>query len=174
MEEKPIEGRRRKKLEDAAGYAGCKIMRRVLGLAYVWDLESLEDPSLREKTAFDVSDYGFYYGKRGYSPSSGRLNFLSRRTRKTEYESLICTTPDFPKEGIQFKDMTTLLKNGEAFREVMNEISASVRHLGIDLIVSPEAWVYPWPPLAYTLGVGFVPVRLQMIYSLQGEPWQRS
>ena len=36
-------------LEDTAGYAGCKMIRRIIGLAHVWDLESIEDPSLRAK-----------------------------------------------------------------------------------------------------------------------------
>lgn len=36
-------------LEDAAGYAGCKMIRRIIGLAHVWDMESIDDPSLRAK-----------------------------------------------------------------------------------------------------------------------------
>ncbi len=36
-------------LEDTAGYAGCKMIRRIIGLAHVWDLESINDPSLRAK-----------------------------------------------------------------------------------------------------------------------------
>jgi 5-methylthioribose kinase len=36
-------------LEDAAGYAGCKMIRRIIGLSHVWDMESISDPSLRAK-----------------------------------------------------------------------------------------------------------------------------
>ncbi|MGO4272105.1 S-methyl-5-thioribose kinase, partial [Paenibacillus sp. TAF58] len=36
-------------LEDSAGYAGCKMIRRIIGLAHVWDMESIDDPSLRAK-----------------------------------------------------------------------------------------------------------------------------
>jgi adenine phosphoribosyltransferase len=77
-----------------------------------------------------------------------------------DYKSLVRTIPDFPREGIQFKDMTTLLKNGQAFRRVIDEISAAVIHLEIDLIVSPEARGFIiGAPLAYVLSAGFVPVR---------------
>ncbi|WP_261304720.1 S-methyl-5-thioribose kinase [Paenibacillus andongensis] len=37
-------------LEDTAGYAGCKMIRRIIGLAHVWDMESIDDPSLRAKS----------------------------------------------------------------------------------------------------------------------------
>jgi adenine phosphoribosyltransferase len=77
-----------------------------------------------------------------------------------DLKSLVRTIPEFPREGIQFKDITALLKNGQAYRRAIDEISASVLHLEIDLIVSPEARGFIFgAPLAYVLGKGFVPVR---------------
>lgn len=67
---------------------------------------------------------------------------------------------DFPKEGISFKDVTTLLKDGEAFRYAVKTLADRLRELDIDLIVGPEARGFLFgAPVAYELGVGFVPVR---------------
>lgn len=68
--------------------------------------------------------------------------------------------PDFPQQGISFKDITTLLKDGEAYRQAINEIKALVAHLQIDVIAGPEARGFViGAPLAYAMGVGFVPIR---------------
>lgn len=68
--------------------------------------------------------------------------------------------PDFPKPGIQFIDITTLLKNGKAMKHAFDQLAAQVAHLEIDLMVGPEARGFLiGAPLAYKLGVGFVPVR---------------
>lgn len=67
---------------------------------------------------------------------------------------------DFPKEGISFKDVTTLLKDGEAFRYAVKTLADRLRELDVDLIVGPEARGFLFgAPVAYELGVGFVPVR---------------
>ena len=68
--------------------------------------------------------------------------------------------PDFPKKGIVFKDITTLLKDGVAFRAAIDELVARVRDLPIDLVVGMESRGFILAaPLAYLLGAGFVPVR---------------
>lgn len=68
--------------------------------------------------------------------------------------------PDFPKPGIRFKDITTLLKDGPAFRQAIDGIATEWRGKGIDLVVGPEARGFViGAPLAYALGVGLVPVR---------------
>jgi adenine phosphoribosyltransferase len=68
--------------------------------------------------------------------------------------------PDFPKPGISFKDITTLLKDGPAFRECIRLMAAQCRGREFDLVVSPEARGFILGgALAYELGVGFVPVR---------------
>ncbi len=68
--------------------------------------------------------------------------------------------PDFPEPGIRFKDITTLLKDGEAFKQTIDLLADKCREMKIDLVVGPEARGFLiGAPLAYALGVGFVPVR---------------
>ncbi|GIQ70128.1 adenine phosphoribosyltransferase [Xylanibacillus composti] len=67
---------------------------------------------------------------------------------------------DFPQPGIRFKDITTLLKNGEAYRASIDAIAEQVKSLNIDVIAGPEARGFVvGAPLAYALGVAFVPIR---------------
>ncbi len=67
---------------------------------------------------------------------------------------------DFPKEGIGFKDITTLLKDGDALRYAIKEIAKNIEEKKVDLIVGPEARGFiVGTPVAYELGIGFVPVR---------------
>lgn len=66
----------------------------------------------------------------------------------------------FPKAGISFKDITTLLKDKEAFKYTIDSMVDMVRDKKIDLVVGPEARGFLLgAPIAYSLGVGFVPVR---------------
>ena len=66
----------------------------------------------------------------------------------------------FPKEGISFKDITTLIADGEAFKYAVDEIVKNLKDKNIDIIVGPEARGFIFGvPVAYALGVGFVPVR---------------
>ncbi|HEX7057638.1 MAG TPA: adenine phosphoribosyltransferase [Bacilli bacterium] len=77
-----------------------------------------------------------------------------------KYESLIRVIEDFPQPGISFKDITTLLKNGAAYRQVIDDLAAMLRGMKIDKIAGPEARGFViGAPLAYSLGVGFVPIR---------------
>lgn len=67
---------------------------------------------------------------------------------------------DFPKKGISYKDITTLLKNGEMYRAAIDELVEKISPLQPDVIVGPEARGFLFgAPAAYALGVGFVPVR---------------
>ena len=67
---------------------------------------------------------------------------------------------DFPQEGISFKDITTLLKDGEAFRHAIKSMAELIRNKDVDLVAGPEARGFiVGTPLAYELGVGFVPAR---------------
>ena len=67
---------------------------------------------------------------------------------------------DFPKEGISFKDITTLLKDPEAYVYTVDSLVNYCREKGVDIIVGPEARRYVLgAPVAYALKVGFVPVR---------------
>lgn len=66
----------------------------------------------------------------------------------------------FPKEGISFKDITTLVKDKDAFRYTIREMANDLRDKDIDIIVGPEARGFiVGAPIAYELGIGFVPVR---------------
>lgn len=75
-------------------------------------------------------------------------------------ESKIRNIQDFPKPGIGFKDITTLLKDGDAFREAVDIIVENLKDKNIDYVVGPEARGFLLgAPVAYALGVGFVPIR---------------
>lgn len=67
---------------------------------------------------------------------------------------------DFPKKGISFKDISTLIEDGEAFKYAVNLIVEKLKDKNVDLIVGPEARGFIFGvPVAYALGIGFVPVR---------------
>lgn len=67
---------------------------------------------------------------------------------------------DFPKTGISFKDITTLLQDKEAFKLAIKTLADKVRDKDADLVSGPEARGFIiGAPLAYELGVGFVPAR---------------
>jgi adenine phosphoribosyltransferase len=68
--------------------------------------------------------------------------------------------PDFPKPGILFYDITTLLREADAFREVIDRMAEAVKGERIDLVVGMESRGFIFAaPLADRLGAGFVPVR---------------
>ncbi|ALS27030.1 adenine phosphoribosyltransferase [Paenibacillus cisolokensis] len=77
-----------------------------------------------------------------------------------DFKQFIRVIPDFPKPGIRFKDITTLLKNGEAYRAAIEAMKQAVEDKRIDLVAGPEARGFVvGAPLALALGVGFVPIR---------------
>jgi adenine phosphoribosyltransferase len=68
--------------------------------------------------------------------------------------------PDFPKPGILFYDITTLLREPDAFREVIDRMADQVGDAKIDVVVGMESRGFIFAaPLAYKLHAGFVPVR---------------
>ncbi|WP_024615781.1 adenine phosphoribosyltransferase [Clostridium sp. Ade.TY] len=67
---------------------------------------------------------------------------------------------NFPKEGISFKDITTLIADGEGLKASVDEIVEHLKDKNIDVVVGPEARGFIFGvPVAYALGVGFIPVR---------------
>src|SRR6185436_6157791 len=67
---------------------------------------------------------------------------------------------DFPTEGILFKDITTLLKDGPAWAAVIEHLAARYRSAGVDLVVGVESRGFIFGgALAHQLRAGFVPVR---------------
>lgn len=77
-----------------------------------------------------------------------------------KYAKLIRDIPDFPKPGIVFKDITTLIKNGKAFNEVIDIFHKKVKNKKVDLVLAIESRGFIFGgALANKLKVGFVPVR---------------
>jgi adenine phosphoribosyltransferase len=72
----------------------------------------------------------------------------------------IANVPNFPKEGILFKDITPLMQDGKALKYAVDQICDFVEKKQADLIVGPEARGFLFgTPVAAKLGLGFVPVR---------------
>lgn len=82
---------------------------------------------------------------------SGVVNTLVEKIRDV---------PNFPKEGILFKDITTLLQDARAFRQAVDLMAATYRGKHIELVVGVESRGFIFGgALAYLLDAGFVPVR---------------
>lgn len=83
-------------------------------------------------------------------PSESRMNL----------KQLIRSVPDFPKPGILFRDVTPLLQNPAAFREVVHGLAKPFRDERIDVIVAAEARGFLFAaPLALELNAALVPIR---------------
>lgn len=77
-----------------------------------------------------------------------------------DYNNYIRNIPDFPKEGILFKDITPLLKDKEAFHNSIDEIVKKYEDIDIDYVVGIEARGFLiGTPIAYALNKGFIPIR---------------
>jgi adenine phosphoribosyltransferase len=77
-----------------------------------------------------------------------------------ELKKLIREVPDFPKKGILFYDITTLLKDKAGFKKVVEYLTEKIRPFQPDVVLGIEARGFIFAPaLAYNLGAGFVPVR---------------
>ena len=76
------------------------------------------------------------------------------------YKDYIANVPNFPCDGVLFRDITPLLQDAKAFSAACEELAADAKNLGTDVIVGPEARGFIFGgPVATKLGVGFVPVR---------------
>lgn len=75
-------------------------------------------------------------------------------------KSLIREVPDFPKPGINFYDITTLLKHPEGLRNTVDGLASEFEGTKVDSVIGIEARGFIFAPaLAYHMGTGFVPVR---------------
>lgn len=75
-------------------------------------------------------------------------------------DSKIRVVENFPKDGISFKDITTLLQDGPAYREAVNSCVSLLRDQDFDKIIGPEARGFIFAaPMAFATGKGFIPVR---------------
>jgi len=80
--------------------------------------------------------------------------------RKGELKNLIRDVPDFPKKGIIFKDITTLLQDKNAFRKSIDMLASKFKKKNIDCVVAVESRGFIFgAALAYKLKAGFIPVR---------------
>ncbi|WP_456273917.1 adenine phosphoribosyltransferase [Bacillus sp. AK031] len=77
-----------------------------------------------------------------------------------DLKQYVTIVENWPKEGIRFKDITTLMDNGDAYKYATDQIVEYAKEKEIDLVVGPEARGFIIGcPVAYALGVGFAPVR---------------
>ena len=77
-----------------------------------------------------------------------------------DYKSMIREIPDFPKPGILFYDITTLLKDTKGFQRLIQDLTDYYRDARINKVVGIESRGFILGgPLAYNLNAGFVPVR---------------
>lgn len=75
-------------------------------------------------------------------------------------KQLIREVPDFPKPGINFYDITTLLLDPEGLEQTIDALTEQCRGMSIDTIIGIESRGFIFAaPLAYQLGIGFIPVR---------------
>lgn len=77
-----------------------------------------------------------------------------------DLKSLVRTIPDYPKPGILFRDITTLIEHPEGFKESVERLAAAHRGMGFTHVAGIEARGFIFGAgIAIALGVGFVPVR---------------
>lgn len=85
---------------------------------------------------------------------------MSKKIKKSQLKDHIRDIPDFPRKGIIFKDITTLLQNRDAFKKSVDLMAKKFKNEDIDLVVGIEARGFIFgAALAYKLNKGFVIVR---------------
>lgn len=77
-----------------------------------------------------------------------------------DLEDYVRTIPDFPEEGVMFRDITTILQDKDGLRLAIDKMQDLIKDLDFDLIVGPESRGFIFGvPLAYNLHKPFIPVR---------------
>jgi adenine phosphoribosyltransferase len=77
-----------------------------------------------------------------------------------DLKSLVRSIPDYPKPGILFRDITTLIEHSEGFRQSVEEIAEAHRGMGVTHVAGIEARGFIFGAgVAIEMGVGFVPIR---------------
>ena len=75
-------------------------------------------------------------------------------------QDYIASIPDYPKEGILFRDVTPLMADGEAFKYACEQFTEYAKEKGAEVVAGPESRGFIFGcPIATNLGIGFVPVR---------------
>lgn len=77
-----------------------------------------------------------------------------------DLKKYITEVPNWPKEGVSFKDITTIMDNGPAYKYATDKIVHFAQEKNVDIVVVPEARGFIIGcPVAYAMGIGFAPVR---------------
>lgn len=77
-----------------------------------------------------------------------------------DLKQFVTIVEDWPQPGIRFKDITTIMDNGEAYKYATDQIVEYAKQVNAEIIVGPEARGFIIGcPVAYALGIGFAPVR---------------
>lgn len=77
-----------------------------------------------------------------------------------DLKSLIRDIPDFPKPGIMFRDITTLLRDPQGLSYTIDSLAEKCSGMSVDYVVGMESRGFIFgAPLAYKMGIGFIPVR---------------
>ena len=77
-----------------------------------------------------------------------------------QLKKLIREVPDFPKAGINFYDITTLLQDGDGFKQTIDRLCEQFKDKKVDTVIGIESRGFIFgTPVAYNLGAGFIPVR---------------
>ena len=106
------------------------------------------------------SKRGKYYAPRTKYQVPSTKNQYQEQNIMNELKKMIREVPDFPKPGINFYDITTLLKHPEGLRKTVDALAAEYDGEKVDTVIGVEARGFIFAPaLAYHLGAGFVPVR---------------
>lgn len=89
-----------------------------------------------------------------------KILYKERTIKMDELKKLIREVPDFPKAGINFYDITTLLQDAEGLKNTIDALAAKFDGEKVDTVIGIESRGFIFAPiLAYRLGAGFVPVR---------------
>lgn len=89
-----------------------------------------------------------------------RRKTFRRRNNYMDLKQYVTTVENWPKEGITFRDITTIMDNGPAYKYATDEIVKYAKELGAEIVVGPEARGFIIGcPVAYALQIGFAPVR---------------
>ncbi|MEZ2457289.1 adenine phosphoribosyltransferase [Salinicoccus roseus] len=77
-----------------------------------------------------------------------------------DLKKYVSEVPDWPKKGVSFKDITTIMDNGPAYKYATDQMVEYAREKEVDIVVGPEARGFIIGcPVAYSMGIGFAPVR---------------
>jgi adenine phosphoribosyltransferase len=89
-----------------------------------------------------------------------KIVFMGEKIMTNSIRKKIRTIPHWPKEGIMFRDITTLLQDPDGFKETIDILHKRYKDQKIDKIIGIESRGFIFgAPLAYLLGCGFVPIR---------------